>query len=192
MPATGNGAPAAPPQLDSRSNAEAQILLDTYVRFFPEMARAIGVEGVGQPRHRPRAGPVRASQAAFTSAARELDERRVAVKDPRVLQDLEILRQDALLQAAIEEANQRYLLPNFDVAEQVYSGVRALLTDQVAPERQPALPSPGCSAMPDSRRATRHSPYSPRPGSGSSWPRSASFTRSGTNWSSSWPTAPCT
>jgi len=136
------GAPAEPvarqPAWIAKSNAEAQILLDTYARFFPEMAGEIGVAGVDN--RVADLGPALSDRirAAFTAAARELDERRAVVRDPRVVQDLEILRQDALLRAAIEAANQRYLLPGFDVAEQVYNGVRALLTDQVAKERHPA------------------------------------------------------
>ncbi len=122
----------------AKSNTEAQILLDTYARFFPEMASEIGVAGVDNRVADLGLALSDRIRAAFTSAARELDERRATVRDPRVVQDLEILRQDALLQAAIQEANQRYLLPGFDVAELAYSGVRALLTEQVARERHPA------------------------------------------------------
>jgi len=129
---------ARTPAWIARSNAEAQLLLDTYTRFFPEMAGEIGVQGLDT--RVIDLGPARSERvrAAFTSAARELDERRAVVRDPRVVQDLEILRQDALLQASNEEANQRYLLPGFDVAELVYNGVRALLADQVAKDRYPA------------------------------------------------------
>lgn len=77
-------------------------------------------------------------QAAFKSTAGLLEARLPQEQDPRVRQDLEILRQDALLRAASAEADQRYLLPNFDVAEHIYGGVRALLTDQVAKERYPS------------------------------------------------------
>ncbi|MDH5255169.1 MAG: DUF885 domain-containing protein [Gammaproteobacteria bacterium] len=137
--------PAAPAETAARqpawivkSNAEAQVLLDTYTRFYPEMAGQLGVAGLDNRVSDLGLALSDRIQAAFTAAARELDERRAVVTDPRVVQDLEILRQDALLQAATEEANQRYLLPSFDVAERVYNGVRALLTDQVAPERRPS------------------------------------------------------
>jgi hypothetical protein len=122
----------------AKSNAEAQLLLDTYTRFFPEMAGQLGVAGLDNRVSDLGLALSDRIRAAFTSAARELDERRSVVTDPRVVQDLEILRQDALLQAAAEETSQRYLLPSFDVAELVYNGVRALLTEQVATERHPA------------------------------------------------------
>lgn len=131
-------AAARQPAWIAKSNAEAQILLDTYTRFYPEMAGQLGVTGLDSRVSDLGLALSDRIRAAFTSAARELDERRAVVTDPRVVQDLEILRQDAVLQAAIEEANQRYLLPSFDVAERVYNGVRALLTDQVAKERYPA------------------------------------------------------
>lgn len=136
------GAPAEPaarqPAWITQSNKEAQILLDTYARFFPEMAGEIGVAGMDS--RVVDLGPALSDRirAAFTSTARELDERRSVARDPRVVQDLEILKEDARLRAAMEEANQRYLLPGFDVGEIVYNGVRALLTDQVAKERHPA------------------------------------------------------
>lgn len=137
-PATPSEPATRAPAWIAKSNTEARILLDTYARFFPEMASEIGVAGLDS--RVIDLGPAQSERvrAAFTSAARELDERRTVVTDPRVVQDLEILRQDALLRAAVEGANQRYLLPSFDVAELVYTGVRALLTEQVARERQPA------------------------------------------------------
>ncbi|MEO7386697.1 MAG: DUF885 domain-containing protein, partial [Gammaproteobacteria bacterium] len=133
-------APAAPagPKWIADSNAEAQILLDTYARFYPEMASQIGVAAMDSRVADLGVARSERVRAAFNSAARELDERRATVKDARVLQDLEILRQDALLQSLIEETNQRYLLPNFDVAAQIYDGVRVLLGDQVGKERHPA------------------------------------------------------
>jgi hypothetical protein len=135
-------APAEPaarqPGWIAESDGKARILLDTYARFFPEMAGGLGVEGLDTRVLDLGLARSERVRAAFTAAARELDEHRATVRDPRVLQDLEIMRQDALLQAAIEEANQRYLLPGFDVAEMIYKGVRALLTDQVAAERRPA------------------------------------------------------
>jgi hypothetical protein len=126
------------PDWITRSNTEAQALLETYARFYPEMAGKLGVTGVDS--RVVELGPAISErlQAAFTATARDLDARSAKVQDRNVRQDLEILRQDALLMAASEEANQRYLLPVFDVAKQVYEGVRALLADQVAKDRHPA------------------------------------------------------
>ncbi len=138
--ATWSASPVVADQPDwvTRSNAEAQLLLDTYARFYPEMAGGIGAPDVdGRVIDR---GPAIADrvQAAFTAVARELDKRHELQKDPRVRQDLEILRNDARLQAAGAALDQRYLLPNFDVARQIFDGVHGLLNDQMATTRQPA------------------------------------------------------
>ncbi len=126
------------PQWITRSDIAAQLLLDVYARFYPEQAGEIGVTGVdNRVIDLGPALPERV-QAAFKSTAGLLEARIPQEKDPRVRQDLEILRQDALLRASSAEADQRYLLPNFDVAEHIYGGVRALLTDQVAKERYPS------------------------------------------------------
>ncbi|MBN8280445.1 MAG: DUF885 domain-containing protein [Gammaproteobacteria bacterium] len=134
----GDGASPPPPKWIAESNAEAGLLIEAFARFYPEYAGQFGAEGIDT--RIVDLGPAISDRrrAAFTAVARELDERKATVTDPRVVQDLEILRQEAQLRAAVEEADQRYLLPVVDVAEQVYSGVRALLTDQVAAERYPA------------------------------------------------------
>jgi hypothetical protein len=126
------------PEWITRSNLAAQVLLEVYSRFYPEMAGRLGVTGVDN--RVVDLGPALSErvQAAFTATAGLLEARLPKEKDPRVRQDLEILRQDALLQSSVAEADQRYLLPNFNVAEQIYNGVRTLLTDQVARERYPA------------------------------------------------------
>lgn len=128
----------AVPEWIAQSNAQSQVLLETYARFWPETAGSFGMAGVDN--RVVDLGPALQERvkAAFTAAARELEERRATVSDPRVLQDLEILRTDALLRAAIAEADQRYLLPNFDVANLVHDGVRALLNEQVTRERHSA------------------------------------------------------
>jgi hypothetical protein len=126
------------PEWVARSNAEAQILMEVYARFYPESAGRFGMAGLDG--RVVDLGPARSERlrAAFLATARDLEARLTREKDPRVRQDVAILRADALLQAAVAEADQRYLLPNFDVGEQIYNGVRALLTDQVATERYPA------------------------------------------------------
>jgi uncharacterized protein (DUF885 family) len=135
---TASAATNPAPDWITRSNAEARMLLDTYVRFYPEMAGKLGVAGVDS--RIVDLGPAVSErvEAAFRATARDLDARRAKERDASVRQDLDILRRDALLMADSEDANQRYLLPVFDVAKQVYEGVRALLADQVAADRYPA------------------------------------------------------
>jgi len=130
--------PAPAPDWITRSNAEAQVLLDTYVRFYPEMAGKLGVAGVDG--RIVDLGPAVSQrvEAAFRATASDIDVRRAKERDTNVRQDMDILRRDALLMADSEEASRRYLLPVFDVAKQVYEGVRVLLAEQVAETRYPA------------------------------------------------------
>jgi len=138
LPGAGTADEANTPRWIAASNAEAAVLLDTYARFFPETAGELGVTGLDT--RVLDLGPALSERisAAFTAAARELEDRKAVARDARVVMDLEILRQDALLQAELEATRQRYLLTAFDVAGSVYAGVRALLNDQVAGERRPA------------------------------------------------------
>ena len=126
------------PEWITRSDLAAQLLLEVYARFDPEGAGTIGVTGVDNRVIDLGPALTERVQAAFKSTAGLLEARLPQEKDPRVRQDLEILRQDARLHASSAEADQRYLLPNFDVAAHIYVGVRALLTDQVAKERYPS------------------------------------------------------
>jgi len=133
------GAQSVPaPDWVARSNADAEVLLETYVRFYPEMAGKLGVAGVDNRIVDLGPSVSERVQAAFRATASEVDARRAQERDVNVLLDLDILRRDALLMADSEEASQRYLLPVFDVAKQVYEGVRVLLADQVAENRYPA------------------------------------------------------
>ncbi len=136
--ATASAVPSMADDWVSRSNAHAGILAATYARFDPEQAGRFGVEGLdnrvvdlGLARSERR-------QAAFSATARELEARQAREKDPRVRQDLAILIAAADLEARAEETERRILLPVYPVPEMIYSGVEALLSPKVAPERRPA------------------------------------------------------
>lgn len=133
------GASPPLPAWVARSNAEAQLLLDTYARFNPELAGWFGAPGLDE--RVIDMGPAIADRvkAAFSATAQELDARLKEEKDPRVRQDLAILRDEALRKVADTANEQRYLLPNFDVANHIFFGTQTLLNAQMASERQPAV-----------------------------------------------------
>jgi hypothetical protein len=124
------------PEWVRRSNANAQVLLDTYARFNPEQAGSLGMTGLDK--RIVDLGPARPErvQAAFKAAAKELEGLRAKEKDPRVREDLSILIRDAQQRADSAAIEQRYLLPVFGVAEHIFDGVKVLLDPQVAPERR--------------------------------------------------------
>lgn len=121
-----------------RSNQNAEALLAVSARFTPEAAGELGMPGLDN--RILDLGPAlnERERAAFRASADEMDTQLLTEKDPRVRQDLEILREAAVLKVARLEADQRYLLPNLDVSAQIYAGVRALLGRKIPPTRRPS------------------------------------------------------
>ncbi|WP_257458388.1 DUF885 domain-containing protein [Archangium lipolyticum] len=127
---------AANPDWVARSNAHAQVLLDTTARFTPELASAFGmathddqVLDLG-----PRLGE--RTRAAMARAQAELEKRLATEKDPNVRQDLLILVKAAKENIQGSTLNERYLLTWVDVPEVVFQSIQQLLQEEVAPERR--------------------------------------------------------
>jgi hypothetical protein len=136
----GAAAPAAPARAAwvAQSDAHAQVLIDALSRFSPEAAARFGVEGFDDktldlgPRIHER------SRAALTEARATLEQRSKSEKDALVRQDLDIMMEATDQFIAEGDVREKHLLPYFNVAETVFFGVRALLDDQIKPERRPA------------------------------------------------------
>jgi Bacterial protein of unknown function (DUF885) len=137
-PAVAEEGASAPPAWVARSNENAQVLLQALSRFNPEMAGQFGVEGLDEqvmdlgPRVYER------SRKALLDSRAELEKRLEKEKDPEVRQDLEILIDSANQFLEEAEAQHDHLVPYFDVPQTLFLGLRALLDDQVAPERRQA------------------------------------------------------
>jgi hypothetical protein len=138
--AAGAAAPAvtARPAWIAQSDAHAQILLQSLARFQPETAAFFGVEGFDDktldlgPRINERA------RAALVECRKQLVRHSGAEKDALVKQDLDIMIEATDKFIAEGDAQDKYLLPYFNIAETIFQGLRALLDDQVAAERRPA------------------------------------------------------
>jgi hypothetical protein len=130
--------PAAPPAWVQRSNQDAQVLLKVMARFNPEAASRFGVSGLDeqvidlQPRIQERA------REALRQALGGLEQMLAEEKDPAVRQDLEIMIKAARRHARESELEEKYEILYINLPELVFLGTRALLDDQVAPERRPA------------------------------------------------------
>ena len=134
---------AAPPAKSApawvaRSNEHTRWLLQEQAKLSPEGAAAVGVEGfddqitvlTSDRRTRVRESLVRGEQ--------ELQKRLSAEKDPLVRQDLEILL-DANRQGLRSfDIGERLLLPYINAPQAIFGSLRALLDDQVPPERRRA------------------------------------------------------
>ena len=130
-------APAKPaPAWVARSNEYAQILLLAQAPFQPEELSFFGVPGFDDKvvdfgpyyARRYRDAIANARVAIVAQAASE--------RDPAVKQDIAILLQAADDAIEASEVNERLTLPWTDVGQNVFQGIKGLLSDQVAPERR--------------------------------------------------------
>ena len=122
----------------ARSNQFARILLEVQAKYGPEGAGALGISGLDEQitvRSRDMSARLRAD---VREARRKLAAALAAEKDPLVRQDLQILIDAADRNVRASEAGERHFLPYQNAAASVFFGVKALLDDQVAPERRPA------------------------------------------------------
>jgi hypothetical protein len=131
-------AAAAPAEWVGRSNENAAVLLEVMARFAPEGAGRLGVSGLDEQILDLEPGIYERRREALGQALAELRGRLATEADPAVKQDLEILIQAAEDQRKGSELQRRLMLPYLSVTEAVFHGLRALLDDQVAPERRAA------------------------------------------------------
>jgi hypothetical protein len=129
---------AAAPAWVARSNENAQVLLDPIARFAPEAAGSLGVNGLDEHILDLKPGIRERAIKAFDEAIHTLEGRLASEKDPLVRQDLEILLASARQNRHAGELRRKLLIPYFDLNQTVYSGVQALLDDQIAESRRPA------------------------------------------------------
>ncbi len=130
--------PAAPPAWVERSNQDAQILLKVLARFNPEAAARFGVSGVDEQVVDLQPNFLERERQALRQAQGELERMLAEEKDPAVRQDLEIMIKTAKRNTRESELEEKYELLYVNLPQLVFSGTRALLDDQVAPERRQA------------------------------------------------------
>src|SRR3984893_12213914 len=120
------------------SNRQAAGLLEVIVKYKPESAAALGVEGHDSEVRDLKPGNVRRQEADLDAVSAQLAAALKRETDPRVKQDLEILLKSARDQRTTLELNDRLLLPYFDLAQTLYVGFETLLAKRVAKQRYPA------------------------------------------------------
>ena len=131
-----HGAPPAQPEWIQRSNANAQVLMGVFAKLAPEQAGRMGVPGLDGEIFDLKPGYEQRAEEMGDAALAALEQRLAAEKDPLVREDIEILIDRSKLGREGYELNHRLTLPYFDVAGTVFHGLRALLDDQIAPERR--------------------------------------------------------
>jgi len=121
-----------------KSNRNAKVLLDVMARFSPEGAGFTGIDGLDEQISEISKAQRDKALAASRAAIVELERRRKAERDPRVVQDLDIMIADARRNLRDSELDDKLRMNYYFVSRYVFGGLRALLDDQVAPERRRA------------------------------------------------------
>ncbi len=131
-------AAADTPAWIAKSNANAQVLVDTTAKLSPEFAARMGVKGYDDKIADRTPGYEERTKVALTAARDELAKRILSETDPLVRQDLEILVQSADDRLTTAALDQRLTLPYSNIPQLVFFGEFGLLDDQIDAARRPA------------------------------------------------------
>jgi hypothetical protein len=129
---------SAQPAWIARSNENAQILLTLNAKYGPEGAARQGVSGLDEAVTQLASNRRESVKADTRAALAELRKRLAAETDPLVAQDLQILVKAAQAQLDGLDLSEKYDIPYINVPALVFSGVRALLDDQIPEARRKA------------------------------------------------------
>ena len=112
----------------SKSNQNAQVLLDIGARYYPESAGQYGMSGLDDKiiDLTPKSGERRTRETI--RAVKTLRARLDAETDPLVRQDLEILIQAAEQNVHEFQLNEKYYIPYRAVMQTIFGGIQALST----------------------------------------------------------------
>jgi hypothetical protein len=128
----------SPPPWVQKSNENAQLLIAIMSRYAPENASSEGLKALDEQVSSAQPDEPLRFRKDLAVARLELQKRLAQETDPLVRQDLEILIAQADRDIRSSEANERNLLPYYDVAGTIFYGIQSLLDDQVAPDRRAA------------------------------------------------------
>ncbi len=135
-PAQTEAAPKQQQEWIKRSNEFAQQLLKVQAKYAPEFAARQGVEGLDDQISQ-FSSDRREKQKADARAALEQLRKALAVeKNALVKQDLQIMIKATEQGLEGQEMGEKYDMPYFNVSQLVFSGLRALLDDQVPDDRR--------------------------------------------------------
>jgi uncharacterized protein (DUF885 family) len=121
-----------------KSNQNAQLLLNIFAKYAPEGAGALGVGGLDEKISIPDIHNNEHARKDTADVIVILKDRLAKEQDPLVKQDLEILIEEAEKNIRASNAYEKLTLPYLNAGQRIFSGMRTLLDDQVAPERRKA------------------------------------------------------
>ena len=122
----------------ARSNEHSQLVLNLLAKYNPEAAAGLGVDGYDEKIIDLGKNFNERSKKDAEALLAELEKRHEMEKHPLVRQDLAILIKAVQDNLRTNELQRTHLLPYFNVSQQVFGGVRALIDEQIPRERYPA------------------------------------------------------
>lgn len=122
----------------ARSNANAQPVLKVLADFTPELASNLGLPGYDEGVFDLKPDNGARFRKAAAAAKAGLEAKRADERDPRVLQDLDIMIDAIQRQSDSSAINEKYLLPYLDVGQAIFQGEFTLLNDEASAKKRAA------------------------------------------------------
>lgn len=122
----------------AKSNEHAAVVLEGLAKYNPEGAGGLGVDGLDEEIRDLKDRIYERSQADSAAILAELERRLAAEKHPTVRQDLGILIKSVQDGIHTAQLTHEHMLPYYNVSQQVFGGVRALIDEQIPRDRYAA------------------------------------------------------
>ena len=123
----------------SRSNRNAQLLLDIEAKYSPESASSLGVEGYDEAISDFSRDDYEPMRRDMQKVIAELRARAAKESDVRVRQDLQILQQAADDELTTARLDRKYFIPFHNLAGMVFGVVRETIDPRIPLQKQQAL-----------------------------------------------------
>ncbi|MBC3878428.1 DUF885 domain-containing protein [Undibacterium sp. FT79W] len=123
----------------AKSNDNAKLLLDLMVKYSPESATQLGVDGYDEMITDMSHDLYDASVKDTNAVVAELQKRKRAETDPKIRQDLDILIGTAHNQLTSNALQRKLMLPYQDLNQLLFGVVHQILDPRVPKERQKSL-----------------------------------------------------
>jgi uncharacterized protein (DUF885 family) len=132
----GTAAAAEPPAWVKESNEHAMVVLEALVKFSPESASQLGVEGYDEQVADLKPKVYERSRDVSRAVLKDLKARLARTTDQTVKQDIEILITSVEDNQHSNDLQNDLTVPYFAVSRLAFSGIRGLLDPRVSKERQ--------------------------------------------------------
>lgn len=123
----------------TRSNLNAQLLLQIEAKYSPESASRLGVDGLDEAISDLSRDTYAANRKDLQKVIAEYQRRAATESDTRVRQDLQILTQAAEDELTTASLDRKYFIPFYNIAGMVFRVVQQTIDPRIPVQRQQAL-----------------------------------------------------